>query len=93
MIKIYDDGNFTTDALGHLETTNTPAVQNAKAEVRCIQGSWDADPYFGRNQIVWTVSQSPQDRGADIYRIVQKYASVMSVSYNLQTQQYDVQVA
>ena len=93
MIELDDNGNFTTDASGHLQRTPSPAVQNAKSELRCIQGSWDADQYFGRNQIVWTVSQSPNDRSADIYRIVQKYATVMSVSYNTSTKKYDVQVA
>ena len=93
MIRIDDDGNFTTDAAGHLQTAPDPAVQSAKAECRCIQGSWDADPYFGRNQIVWSVSQSPRDRSADLFRIVQKYAPVMSVSFDTDGKKYNIQVA
>jgi len=93
MIQIDDNGNFTTDANNHLQTTRTPAVQNAKSELRCIQGSWDADPYFGRNQLIWTISQSTQDRALDINRIITKYATCISVVYDPLKKQYNAQVA
>lgn len=93
MIAIDDNGNFVTNAAGLLTETRTPAVQNAKAELRCLQGTWEADQYFGRNAIVWGVSQSTQDRTADINRVVSKYATCLFVAYDSLKKQYNVQVA
>lgn len=93
MIALDDNGNFAVDADGHLTTTDNPPVQSAKSECRCIQGSWTADPAFGRNQIIWTISQSVQDRSLDINRVVSKYTAVMQVQYDTTTQTYNVQVA
>lgn len=93
MIALDDNGNFVVDALNHLTSTRTPNVQCAKSELRCQQGSWFINPYFGRNQLVWTISQSTADRSLDITRIIQKYANPIAVTYNAQTQQYEAQVA
>jgi len=90
MIEIDDNGNFVVDDNGLLKTTSRPNTQSAKAEMRCQQGSWFLDPTFGRNLLVWTISQSPRDRSMDLSRIAQKYVTVGSVVYNTQTQTYDI---
>lgn len=93
MIALDDNGNFVIDAAGHLTATRTPALQNAKCELRCIQGSWPANLFFGRNQLIWTISQSVQDRSLDINRITSKYVQVVSVIYDREQDKYNVQVA
>lgn len=92
MIALTDGGNFAVDGAGHLTTTSQPAVQNAKSELRCQQGEWVSDPFFGRNVLVWGISQSTHDRTVDINRICSKYVSVISVTYDETTQKYEVQV-
>ena len=91
MIAIDDNGNFVVTATNHLTTTATSPAQNFKAEVRCIQGTWAPDQTFGRNTLIWTLSQSVGDRCADLIRIGTKYMTVIAVSYDPQTQQYSVQ--
>ena len=93
MIALDNNGNFAVNGSGLLYAATTPGVQNAKGELRCQQGSWFLNPYFGRSELVWTISQSPQDRSLDIERVTSKYCSVTSVSYNSENQQYRVQVS
>lgn len=92
MIEINDSGDFVVNELGQLKTTSRPNTQSAKAEMRCEQGSWYLDLNFGRNLLVWKISQSSRDRCVDLARIARKYVTVGSVVYNSQTQKYDVQV-
>ncbi len=91
MIALDNNGNFVVNTAGRLTTTGTPGVQCAKGETRCIQGSWEADPYFGRNELVWTISQSVQDRSADLNRIASKYINVVFVTYNPEFERYEIQ--
>jgi len=91
MIALDDNGNFVVDANNHLTAVAVPAQQNFKAEVRCIQQTWIPDPTFGRNVLIWTLSQSPSDRCADLSRIGTKYMTVNSVVYDTQTQKYSIQ--
>jgi hypothetical protein len=93
VIALDDNGNFVTDDAGHLTTTRIPGIQNAKCELRCIQGSWPANLFFGRNQLIWTISQSVQDRSLDINRVATKYVQVISVTYEEDRARYNVQVA
>ncbi len=91
MIMLDDDGNFAVDSSNHLKSATNPAGQNFKSEVRCIQGTWTPDETFGRNALIWTLSQSVQDRCSDLTRIGNKYMTVESVSYNSTTKQYSIQ--
>lgn len=91
MIAIDDNGNFEVDASNHLKASTYPAAQNFKAETRCVQGTWIPDPTFGRNTLIWTLSQSPSDRCEDLTRIGSKYLTVLSVSYDEATQKYSVE--
>lgn len=93
MIALDDNGNFVVNIAGHLTTTRIPGIQNAKCEMRCIQGSWPANLFFGRNQLIWSISQSVQDRSLDINRIATKYVQVVSVTYEEISARYNVQVA
>lgn len=93
MIALDDNGNFVTDGAGHLTVTATPLIQCAKSELRCQQGEWISDFFFGRNVLVWGISQSTHDRAVDINRIVSKYVAVISVTYDELTKTYNVQVA
>lgn len=91
MIAIDDNGNFITDAANHLTSVAVPAQQNFKAEVRCIQDTWAPDPTFGRNVLIWTLSQSPSDRCEDLTRIGLKYMTVNSVIYDEKTQKFSIE--
>ena len=91
MIAIDDNGNFEIDSSNHLKAAKNPPAQNLKAEVRCIQDTWTPDPTFGRNTLLWTLSQSVGDRCSDLIRIGQKYMTVNSVSYNAETKEFLVQ--
>ena len=90
MIGLDDNGNFLTDINGHLAMSANPPLQNFKSEVRCIQQTYFIDETYGRNVLVWTLSQSPSDRCGDLYRIGQKYMAVQSVTYNSETKEYQV---
>jgi hypothetical protein len=88
-IALTDDGNFLTKN-GRLTTAQNPPFQNYKSEVRCIQNTYPPDLTFGRNTLVWTLSQSVRDRCADLVRIGDKYLPVKSVTYNTERQEYQV---
>lgn len=80
MIALSDNGDFIMVG-GKLSTTKTPEQQAYKAECRCTQGTYAVDPLYGRNPIVWSISQSVNDRISDLYRIGYKYLSVNSIVY------------
>lgn len=90
-IALTDNGNFETKN-GRLTTAQNPPLQYFKSEVRCIQETYEIDPTFGRNVLVWNLGQSVQDRCADLYRIGEKYMPVKSVFYESETETYQVQV-
>lgn len=94
MIALDDNGDFPVDGSGNLTTVEAPfsAAQNAKAELRCQQGTWAADLFFGRNQLIWAIAQSTVDRAADINRICSKYVTVVQVTYNPETLTYAIRV-
>jgi hypothetical protein len=56
--------------------------QDAASECRCEQGGNFADETYGRNPVVWKLSQSPADRVADVKRIVSKYYDPYSITYD-----------
>jgi len=80
MIAITDNGDFLMVS-GKLSNTTTPEQQNYKAECRCQQGTYTIDSLYGRNPIVWSISQSVNDRISDLYRIGYKYLAVNSIVY------------
>lgn len=88
-IALTDNGNFDVKD-GRLTRAQNPPLQNFKSEVRCIQETYPVNPTFGRNVLVWELSQSPQDRCADIFRIGEKYMPVKSVFYETETKTYQV---
>jgi hypothetical protein len=53
--------------------------QDARSECRCVQNTYFADSTYGRNPLVWTLSQKVSDRIADINLIVNKYLSPQSI--------------
>jgi hypothetical protein len=81
-IAISDDGNFVDDDNGrmiYIPDDEAPKMF-AKSEHRCTQGRWFANLEYGRDPLVWELSQSPVDRISDITRICQKYTPVQSVT-------------
>jgi hypothetical protein len=90
-IALTDNGNFLLKD-GRLTTAQNPAFQNYKSEVRCIQETYPVDRTFGRNVLVWNLSQSVQDRCNDLFRIGEKYLPVKSVTYNNTLQEYQIQL-
>lgn len=82
--KIDSDGNIvfdTTTGLAVQVTGLASLEQDAMSECRCEQGGNFADGTYGRNPLVWKLSQSSADRIADIKRIVTKYYNPYSISY------------
>lgn len=90
-IALTDNGNFLLKD-GKLTQAQNPPLQYFKSEVRCIQETYAVDRTFGRNVLVWNLSQSPSDRCADLTRIGEKYMPVKSVTYNELLQEYNIQV-
>ena len=78
------DGNIVVDAITGLSkqvTGKRSLEQDAMSECRCEQGGNFADETYGRNPIVWKLSQSSADRIADVKRIVSKYYDPYSITY------------
>jgi len=90
-IALTDNGNFLLKD-GKLTAAQNPPLQYFKSEVRCIQETYAVDPTFGRNVLVWNLSQSVGDRCSDLYRIGEKYMPVKSVTYDSELQEYNIQV-
>ena len=88
-IALTPDGNFLL-VNGRLSETSEPEQQNFMSEVRCVQNTYAPDMTYGRNPIVWTISQSTNDRIDDLTRIGQKYLVVTSITFNTATQTYTV---
>jgi hypothetical protein len=78
------DGNLVIDAVTGLtkQVTGLQSLeQDAMSECRCEQGGNFADSDYGRNSLVWKLSQSSADRIADVKRIVSKYYNPYSITY------------
>lgn len=83
--KLDSDGNILVNAATGLSEQVTGLAslqQDAMSECRCEQGGNFADNTYGRNVLVWKLSQSPTDRVADIKRIVTKYYNPYSITYD-----------
>lgn len=91
-IALDENGDFKTVG-GKLTTVTGQAAlnQNAMSETRCLQDTWPVDLTFGRNQLVWGLSQSPRDRIADLVRISSKYFTVKAATYDPERKIYNVQ--
>ncbi|MDD5363623.1 MAG: hypothetical protein PHN88_15985, partial [Ignavibacteria bacterium] len=75
-IKLDADGNIVINATTGLseQVTGKESLEcDAISECRCEMGGNFADPAYGRDALVWKLSQSNIDRVADIKRIVRKY--------------------
>lgn len=81
--KLTDDGDFATEN-GNIAYVDGryALIQNYKSDVRCEQNTFGPAPDFGRNPLVWKLSQSKKDRIADLTRIGTKYLSVKAVTEN-----------
>lgn len=78
------DGNIVVNAatgLSEQVTGQQSLEQDAMSECRCEQGGNFTDDTYGRNPLVWKLSQSPADRIADVKRIVTKYYNPYSITY------------
>lgn len=78
------DGNILFDASTGLakQVTGLQSLeQDAMSECRCEQGGNFADSSYGRNPLVWKLSQSTADKIADVKRIVTKYYNPFSITY------------
>ena len=78
------DGNILIDSTTGLSKQVSGLAslqQDAVSECRCEQGGNFADATYGRNPLVWKLSQSSADKVDDIKRIVTKYYSPYSISY------------
>ena len=78
------DGNILFDAVTGLakQVTGLQSLeQDAMSECRCEQGGNFADSSYGRNVLVWKLSQSTADKIADVKRIVSKYYNPFSITY------------
>ncbi len=91
MIALDDNGNFLFNENGLLATTAYPAEQNAKAEIRCMQGEWIVDPLYGKNFLIWELSSSPNDRCNDLFSICLKYFAVRAVTWNQLLEKFTIQ--
>jgi len=83
-IKLDSDGNIVineTTGLSEQVTGQQSLEQDAVSECRCEQGGNFTDATYGRNPLVWKLSQSSADRVADVKRIVTKYYEPYSITY------------
>lgn len=74
--KLDTDGNIivnTSTGLSEQVSGLASLEQDAMSECRCEQGGNFADATYGRNPLVWKLSQSDADKVADVKRIVSKY--------------------
>lgn len=81
--KVDTSGNIvqdTTTGLSVQVTGQASLEQDAVSECRCEQGGNFADATYGRNPLVWKLSQSDIDKVADIKRIVTKYYNPNSIT-------------
>ena len=79
------DGNIVFDTVTGLSKQVSGLVslqQDAISECRCEQGGNFADSTYGRDPLVWKLSQKNADKINDIKRIVTKYYTPYSISYD-----------
>ena len=82
-IKLDASGNIvvnSTTGLSEQVYGQDILEQGAISECRCEQPGNFADPNYGRDALVWKLSQSNIDRVADVKRIVRKYYEPNSIS-------------
>ncbi|MBN2401983.1 MAG: hypothetical protein JXN64_06265 [Spirochaetes bacterium] len=82
-ISLDPDGNIQVNPITGLsiQVSGQQALEEqAMSECRCEQNGNFADPTYGRDALVWKLSQSNIDRVADIKRIIQKYYEPNSIS-------------
>lgn len=82
--QLDSDGNLvvdTTTGLVKQVSGLTSLEQDAVSECRCEQGGNFADETYGRNPLVWKLSQKSADKIDDIKRIVTKYYTPYSITY------------
>ena len=82
-LALDDDGNILFDADTGLSLQREGQAlleQDARSECRCEQSTYFADLFYGRNPLVWKLSQVPGDRVADIKNIVTKYYEPQSIA-------------
>ncbi len=91
MIALDENGNFLSNTNGTLKETDRPEIQNAQAECRCNQGEWNVNILFGKNILIWNLTDSINDRCNDLFRICSKYYAVQAVNYNRITQRFNIQ--
>lgn len=75
-LALDDDGNilFNDETGLSLQRTGEKLLeQDARSECRCEQGTYFGDTFYGRNPLVWKLSQVTADHIADIKNIVLKY--------------------
>lgn len=83
-IKLDSNGNIVVNAttgLSEQVTGQQSLEQDAMSECRCEQGGNFTDDTYGRNPLVWKLSQSSADKIADVKRIVTKYYNPYSITY------------
>jgi len=83
-LKLDSDGNIVVNAstgLAEQVTDLQSLEQDAMSECRCEQGGNFTDSSYGRNPLVWKLSQSSADKIADVNRIVSKYYNPYSITY------------
>lgn len=83
-LMLDSDGNIVIDGVTGLSkqvTGRQSLEQDAMSECRCEQGGNFTDDSYGRNPLVWKLSQSPADKIADVKRIVTKYYDPYSITY------------
>ena len=83
-LMLDSDGNIVIDGVTGLAkqvTGRQSLEQDAMSECRCEQGGNFADDLYGRNPLVWKLSQSSADKVADVKRIVSKYYDPYSITY------------
>lgn len=88
-IALTPNGDFVL-VDGKLSTTTNGPLQNFISESRCLQGTYSVDQNFGRNAYVWGLSQSPNDRCADLIRIGQQYLVVQAITYLPESKSYEI---
>jgi len=79
------DGNIVFDTVTGLskQVSGLQSLeQDAISECRCEQGGNFADSTYGRDPLVWKLSQKNADKINDIKRIVTKYYTPYSISYD-----------
>lgn len=81
-LALDDDGNILFDGETGLSLQREGRAlleQDARSECRCEQYTYFVDQYFGRNPLVWKLSQVAGDHVADIKTIVTKYYEPYSI--------------